>query len=284
MTEHACAIGGKSHEPVAGMLICRRHFEELGQMLREIEDEAIHLEVRPSMAIGYDSSGGGLASQQSPIRLTAKAIRDPRRGTGVTRGRDLDELAWDETPSALETLHSRARMVREERTLSVPTSTVLLGRARRPAGAIGPVCDRLCWHDSCGPWVTDTVRSPATLTGERDLLTRQLQWIVTQPWVDEFHAELHELLTALRRTNNSQRTPVGRCESLRADGSICEGKVWHVLITPDGKIVREGSTVPAPEDEPGFRCSSCRRVWTGTEAVRLRDRMWRDEQERKAAG
>lgn len=284
MTERDCAIGNRRHDAVAGMLICRRHFEELGKMLREIEDEAINLEVRPSVAISYDSGSGGLASQQSPIRLAAKALRDPRRGTGVTRGRDLDELAWDETPSTIETLHSHARLVREERNLSVPASTVLLGRAKRPVTAIGPVCDRLCWHDSCGPWITDTVRAPATLTGERDLLTRQLPWIASQPWVDVFHADLRELLSALRRANNSQRTPVGRCDSVRPDGLMCEGKVWHVLIKPDGKIVRDGVGVPAPEDEPGFRCDSCRRVWTGTDAVRLRDRMWRDEQERKAAG
>jgi len=264
------------------MLVCRKHFDELGQLLRDIEDEAIHLEVRPSMAISYDASHSGLASQQSPIRLTAKAIRDPRRGTGVTRGRDLDELGWDDTPSAIETLHSRARQVREERDLAVPTTTVLLGRAPRPPGTIGPVCDRLCLHDSCGPWITDTIRAPATLTGERDLLTRQLPWIAEQPWVDEFYDEIRTLLAALRWVNGSQRIPVGMCETLLPDGSLCEGQVWHVLIKPDGKVIREDArSIPDPEDEPGFRCAACRRVWTGTEAVRKRDDMWRDEQNRR---
>lgn len=275
-----CVIGAKPHQADVGYL-CERHFQQLGHMLRDIEDEAIQLEVRPTLAVSYDQSSGGLASEQSPIRITAKALRDPRRGTGVTRGRDLDELAWDSTPSALETLHSRARTVREERHMSVPTVTVILDRDKRPEGLAGPICARFCGHDSCGPWITDTVLAPATLSGERDLLTRQLPWIAAQPWVDEFHDELRSLLSALRRANNTVQRSVGVCESLQPDGSMCDGDVWDVLIRPDGSIER-GSGHAGRDDEPGFRCGKCRRVWTGTEAVRLRDRMWRDEQERKA--
>lgn len=276
-----CVIRGKEHPAFEGLLICQQHLKDLSRMLGEVEDEAIHLEVAPSMAILYDRSGSGLASETSPVRTTPSALLDRRRGTGMTYASQDDEIAWDDTPSAIETLHSRARLVREERHLSTPTTTVLLGRGRRRAGAIGPFCDRLCGHDSCGPWITDSVRSPATLTGERELLSRHLRWVAEQPWVDEFYDELHALLAALRRANNSQRVPAGTCGTLLSDGSSCTGQVWHVLIRSDGKIVHEDGSRPAPEDEPGFRCGACHRVWTGTQAVRQRDRMWREEQERQ---
>lgn len=279
----ACVISGKKHRRSPGLLICQKHLDELGRMLAEIEDEAILLEVAPSMAIGYDRSGGGLASESSPVRTTPSVILDRRRGTGMTRASQEDETAWDDTPSAIETLHSRARLVREERDLSTPTTTVILGRGRRPASAIGPFCERLCGHDSCGPWVTDVVRAPVTLTGERELLARHLPWIAEQAWVDELYDELRALLAALRRANSTEHLPAGVCGTLLSDGSQCEGKVWHVLIKPDGKVERADSRPPAREDEPGFRCGACRRVWTGTDAVRLRDRMWRDEQNRQTS-
>ena len=238
----SCVIGTKPHQADGGTYVCRHHLERLAAMLRDVEDEAIQLEIRPSMAVVYDKAGGGLASQQSPVRLDALVLRDRRHGTGTTRA-DFDETGWDGTPSVLETLHAWARLVREERGLTTP--------------------ERI------------------TVTGERDTLSRQLDWACAQPWVDEFYAEMADLLAALRRANGTIQRSVGVCESLQPDGSLCDGDVWDVLIRPDGSIER-GSGHAGRDDEPGFRCGKCRRVWTGTEAVRLRDRMWRDEQERKA--
>ena len=121
-----------------------------------------------------------------------------------------------------------------------------------------------------------------TLTGERHLLTRQLDWIAQQPWVDDFHDELKTLARQLQRANQTLETPVGTCGTLQPGGALCDGKVWHVLIRPDGKVMRAHHVQPAHDDEPGFRCSTCRRVWTGTDAVRKRADMWIDEQNRKA--
>ncbi len=285
-----CAIPGRPHPATDGML-CRGHLESLGRMLRDVEDEAIQLETRPSMAISYNSSGGGLASQQAPIRLDARALRDRRRGTGITRDYDFDVTGWDDTASVLETLHSWARLVRQERRITAPAVTVVLHRWT--ATPPGPACWhpplRPCNHASCtaagrpvGLAVTDTHPASPTVTGERDLLTRQLDWITQQPWVDEFYAAIQELLTQLRRTNNTLVTHVGTCGSLQPDGALCAGKVWHVVIKPDGKTA-PATAPPGPDDEPGFRCGTCRRIWTGTDAVRKRNDMWIEEQTREGA-
>jgi hypothetical protein len=239
-----CVVCTAEREAHAGYL-CRGHLEKLGAMLRDIEEEAVRLSVHPSMAVTYDKAGGDLASQQWPVRPDPLVLRDPRRKMALTEISEADELAWDDTPSVLHMLNSWARLVREERELAIP--------------------ERI------------------TVVSERDLLSRQLDWIADQEWVDEFHDDLSGLLNALRRANNTLMLPVGKCETYQPDGSACDGKVWHIMIKPDGTVER-GSASADPKDEPGFRCGSCRRVWTGTEAVRLRDRMWRDEQERKAAG
>lgn len=278
-TTPQCVIGSRPH-PADHGLICENHRQALSRTLRDIEDEALRLAVTPSLAISYEGGGGGsLASQRSPIRIDARALLDRRRGTGITRARDLDETAWDPTPSVLETLHAWERLVRDEHKLSTPTVTVILGRA--PRTAIGPVCARLCGHETCGPWITDTHPAPATVTGARDLLSKQLDWIARQPWVDDMYNELADLLAAMRRVNSTQDVPVGVCGSLQPDGNLCEGKVWHVLVKPDGRIAR-GDQIAGPDDEPGFRCGTCRRIWTGTDAVRKRHDMWLDEQTRKS--
>lgn len=271
-----CVIGTGLH-PADHGLLCDDHFQILSRTLRDIEDEALRLAVTPSLAVSYEGgSGSALASQRSPVRIEARVLLDRRRGTGVTRTRDLDETAWDPTPSVLEALHAWERLVRAEHHLTAPSVTVILDRAPGRT-TIGPVCGRLCGHDTCGPWITDSHPAPATLTAARDLLSRQLTWIARQPWVDDMYTELTDLLAAMCRVNSTQDVAVGVCESLQPDGSLCDGKVWHVLVKPDGKITR-GDQHAGPDDEPGFRCGKCRRVWTGTDAVRKRDDMWRTEQ------
>lgn len=239
VTDQLCLIGERSHQADPGLLLCHHHFDQLARLLHDVEEEAITLDIRPPLAVSYDSAGGGaLASQRSPVRLEALVLTDRRRGTGVTAGRDLDEHGWDDTPSVVETLHAWARMVREERQLAQP--------------------DRI------------------TVISERRLLTAQLDWIARQPWVDDMHTELRDLVSQLKRVNGTTIVPVGDCDSLQADGSLCDGKVWHVVIGDDGKVTKSG------DGEPGFRCGRCRRVWTGTDAVRKRDQMWRDEHIPKA--
>lgn len=261
-----CVVGAHEHEAHHGLL-CENHLQKLSAMLRDVEDETIHLSAVPSMQ-QQTGRGGSLASERAPVRMDVVAFRDARTqrwirddAPNVTppapkscgpwclfcehesctawragRRRDMHDdehdAGSDRVMSVLGVLHGWARIVREDRMLTPPEKI--------------------------------------TVVGERALLTVHLAWCAEQPFIDEMYAELAELLADLKRTNGTYEAPVGDCESLQPDGSMCGGKVWHVVIRHD-----DGP------DEPGFRCGACRRVWTGTEAVRKRDDMWRTELARK---
>lgn len=227
-----CVIGAREHRAHDGLLACSHHAQELATLLREVEDEAALLDPRKSMALRYEGKAGGLASEQSPVRLEVLVLTDRRRNSGRLMADDHDPLGLDDTPEVLHVLQSWAQQVREERHLAEPTQV--------------------------------------TVSGERDLLTRQLPWILGQPWVADLYAEVRELAQVLRRTNGTQTVAAGVCSTVY-EGVECGGTVWHVEIDHPGET-----------PEPGFRCGKCRRVWTGTEAVRLRHQLWLDEQERQA--
>lgn len=233
MTEASpnCVIGGRPHVATDGQL-CRHHLEDLGRLLREIEDEAALLDPRPSMA-QRAGRGGSLASQRAPVRIDVLVHTDPRRGTGVPLTGEPDPTGWDDTPSVLDVLHSWARAVREERGLAAPASI--------------------------------------TVTGERDLLTRQLSWIAAQPWVDEAYEDIRRLAAHLQARNGTARErAVGRCY-LPADTGTCGGVIrraaqpataWRIL--GDRCIQQEIHT-----DDGHASCDRCGRTWDGPQLAML---------------
>jgi hypothetical protein len=213
-------------------------------MLREIEDEAAILDAVPSMAIRTGSGGGGtLASHRAPANLDVLVATDPRRGTGRIGYDDADPWGIDNTASVLETLHSRARTVREDLEREAP--------------------DRV------------------TVMSERALLTGELPWIATQPWVDEMFNEMRELLNQLKRTNKTQADrPVGRCHLVRFD-NVCGGTIWQreqdrMLWRVQGdRCVRVKIRV---SDGPAF-CERCRAQWDDPKEL---DRLHLIEEQRQA--
>jgi hypothetical protein len=141
---------------------------------------------------------------------------------------DVDERAAnaERLVSVVATLHTLAQRVRDERMLGTPTTHVV---DRMPGVAWpGPVCEFPCTHDTCQSmaWWRD-LPTPPTVASERDLLTRQLDWIATQPWVLEMRAELADLRTQLLRHNrNDDEQPLtGHCYRL-VDGQECGGNLW----------------------------------------------------------
>ena len=221
-----CVIGAREHQAHDGLYVCRGHLEQLGATLRAIEDQAALLDPAPSMSARTDSGRGGLASERSPARLDVLAHLDPRSRryvaldppttdhkptpksvgpwclmcdhqtcsdwrAGRQRDRHDDEAdaGSDRIMSVLAVLHSWATVVREDRALTPPEHV--------------------------------------TLTGERDLLTRHLDWLCEQPWVDEFHAEVTELEARLRGFNHDEpdRPLSGWCYKL-VDGEECGGRLW----------------------------------------------------------
>lgn len=226
-----CVICTQDKAPEVGLL-CRGHYTRLSTMLRDVEDEACHLDARPSMQQRIDSGKGSLASQRAPARLDVVALNDRRtRGAGQRppgphcpecwHGSCEDIRAWLDahdsgalrSMSILDVLGSWAKAVREERDLAEPGTV--------------------------------------TITGERDLLTRQLDWIAEQPWVDECYTDLRNLLGQLQAANGTApEKPAGRCPDL-ITGSDCGGPVWV-------------------DDVAGHAyCSRCQRTWDGRELNRL---------------
>lgn len=281
-----CVAGGKPHPPATGTQLCTHHFTELGNWLREIEREA-ELQVfnpdRPEEWAALPSMqqvtaedgghGGTLASERAPARLGPLVHADPRRGDptrsayrrhGYSPARD--ELAYDPTPSAIDTLHKWAQKVRTDpaRLLTERTVDVALDWWWRPAGH-GPVCDGPCDHESCGQWipVTDTVRAEPTVAGERQLLTRQLDWISEQPWAATFYRDIRRLRSALQHTNGTggPRPLPGKCPNLiDVDGkqTECGGPLWPVKPAhTSGEDVWTGSAPSA------VQCASCTERWEG---------------------
>jgi hypothetical protein len=215
-----------SHQPAPGLLVCRGHLERLGAMLRDIEDEAAILSAVPSMQ-QQQGRGGGLASHRTPVRLDVLVHTDPRHGTGKSEDYD-DALAAGETLSILATLHSWARVIREDRALTDPGTV--------------------------------------TISGERDTLSRHLDYAVAQPWCDEFYGDIVALVGQLKAANGHKPDrPLTRCVIATVDG-LCGGNVWiqdvaqlvtyangwqHVEMVPDGPAVcdRCGGRWEEPEDK-----------------------------------
>lgn len=215
-----CVVHSKPAEARHGLL-CEAHFTRLSTMLRDVEDEAAILSAVPSLAIRTGSGGGSLASTRTPARLNVLVHTDRRRGTGKSETED-DALAAGQTLPILDVLSSWARIVREE----CPT-------LRRRERGLDPGPD----------WLT--------VTRERDVLTRNLEWVAEQPWCDEMYTDIRQLLSQLRAANGTQpEKPVGRCY-LPNDTGLCDGPIWV-------------------DDAAGHaHCGRCRQTWDGAQLAML---------------
>lgn len=254
-----CVVHSKPAEARHGLL-CTVHFDRLADMLRSVEEEAALLSAVPSMAQRQGSGRGSLASERTPVRIDVLAFRDPQTRQWTRdetarhplpapksfgpwclfcdhetctawragRRRDLHDdehdAGSDRLMSILGVLNGWARVVREERGLTEP--------------------DRI------------------TVTGERATLTRHLEWIAAQPFIDETYAEVRRLVASLKDLNGTQdEKPVGKCY-LPSDTGICEGPIWV-------------------DDAAGHaHCGRCRETWDGAQVLKLKRQLEIDEIER----
>lgn len=244
--DHLCAIGNRPHPAEAGHL-CNNHYGKLADTIRDIVIETEQLSAVPSMAI-TNSRGGTLASHRAPARLDVLTLTDRRRNAAGLG--DWDHTRYDDTPEVLDTLGSWARVVREERGLTMwPTTPVRVRALTAPY--IGPFCLR-CDHPTCDrmTFFLD-VEIPTTVTTESSLLTKHLAWIAEQAWVDEAYDELRKLLSTLKRVNGDpDDKPIGRCYLPQHDGT-CNGPIWLDTI------------------QAIAHCGHCGEYWTGTQLAHL---------------
>jgi hypothetical protein len=232
------ATTGCTRRPANGTLICRGHLERIGTILRDLEDEAALLTAVPSMQQRTGNGHGTLASERAPARLDVLVHTDRRRGTGKSETDD-DALAAGDTLPILDVLHSWARIVREDR-----------GFATRAA---------------------------VTISGERDLLTRQLDYVAAQPWIDEAYTDLTRLLGQLRAANGTGADrPLGWC--IVQTPEPCAGTIWRTDVQQTvWRVTRDRCTrtdVAVP-DGP-VTCDTCGTAWDGADLDRLR-LVWEQE-------
>lgn len=235
MTEpdYTCAATTScTREPAVG-LICQGHHARLGQTLADLETESAILSAVPSMQV---SSGrpGGLASHRSPARIDVLVHTDRRRGIpGMSDASRTDPVAYDDTPSILDTLHTWARVVREERGF--------------------------------------TGQHAATVSGERDTLARSLDWIAAQPWIDEFYRDIHDLMAALRSANGHRPDrPLSRCPAI-VGGHYCAGQVWlHDELQPVWRRYTDRCSRDWEQAPGAAVCDTCGSSWvTPADKARL---------------
>ena len=265
MTE--CAVGGNPHPPADGLLICEPHLQQTSAWLRDVEEEHDRM-VNPDEhglwaavpSLGNDpnrSRGGALASQLAPARLEAIAASDPRRGavhlSDFSRG---DDLAYDDTASTFDVLHGWAERVRTERTLVRPVVDVVL---RMPGSReAGPVCARPCIHHTCqGMADWRSWPAPLTVATEREVLTRQLDWIATQPWITALRSSLGRLRVQLRAHNGTgDPKPVVTCPLPAEDADVCGGPLRY-----EDPLYSSGGTTTLAHS--AVRCGRCGARWEG---------------------
>jgi hypothetical protein len=263
-----CVVHHKPIDADHGYL-CTGHFTHLSAMLRDIEDQAAILDLRPSMAQPTGSGGGSLASERAPLRLAALAFLDPQTRRWVPSMEAKAELpapkaigpwclfcqhdtctAWragrqrdqhdDEHDagsarlmSILGVLHGWARVVREERDLTAPDKV--------------------------------------TITSERDTLSRHLDWLAGEPFIDEMYGELNELVQSLKSINHTEdERPAGTCFLL--DGTdVCGGRIWRrEEARPVWRVGADRCTweLVKAADGPAY-CEKCGKHWDGVDLDRL---------------
>jgi hypothetical protein len=214
-------------------LLCVAHFDRLADMLRQIEEEAAILSAVPSMAIRTGSGGGSLASTRAPARLDVLVHLDTRRGTGKSETDD-DQHAAGQDAARARRVALWARVVREER-----------GFASRAA---------------------------VTISGERDVLTRALDWIAEQPWVDEMY---NEVTAARGAAQGGERASCGSAvqplpqhrerQQLHRRGVATGRDAGGVAVYPD-------RCAQSWEQAPGAAvCDMCNAIWaTDADKARLK--------------
>lgn len=265
-----CALPGCSKRPDPGLLVCEPHHRTLGQTIADIEDLYATLDLRPAQVgndTGRHSSGG---TSPAPARVAVLALTDPRttlyaptaEGPACTTCRHTscaarrarpadDERAAGATRlvSVVGVLHEWATRVRTERGITPPARYVA---ERYPWAPAGPFCEPWCDHWTCTEiaWRRLVPVTP-TVSAERAVLARNLDWICAQPWVPVLWTEIRDVWSQLREAHGQHRPrPACKCP-VPSDqhGRPCGGNVWA-------------------GDRQAY-CDRCDTRWTGTDFLRL---------------
>lgn len=184
-----CLINHREPAQAAdGLHVCLRHYTQIPRWLDDILDgwAMLPMFLLPGSSADNANHRGKQVDAAAPVNLAVVSLWDRRTAPG----------------NPLETIESWARLVREDRNLTTPTT-------------------------------------PANLFGEISLLKAHNEWLCAQPFVDEYHAELKERRREIRLVVG-EPTPVsvGRCPIVDAAGA-CNGRLyqdrWSYLAVACGR-------------------------------------------------
>jgi hypothetical protein len=150
-----------------------------------------------------------------PLRLDVVAMLDRRTEINGGSGADIDDDVLDDIPNVGADLGGWVRVLAEEH----------------------PDFDGEGWN-----------ADPIAYAWGADLLRSRCDWVVRQPWVDEFAADIARVHGALRAACcDLPDEPVGMCLT-----HGCDGRAYPT------------------RERDGVRCARCRRLYRGHELVQLR--------------
>lgn len=205
-----CRAGQCGHEQDHGAQLCRRHVNDVGQHLAQLEGLYDRLDAVPSMQGREPNSGtsGALAAHRSVGNLDVMVMRDgrSRAGDGGPDG--------NKTRGVLETLAYWAGHLRAARGLV--TARQQLPPVRVTGLHYGPVCDTWCAHDTCrAATLRGTTDVRRTVRTERKLLADHLDWILAQDcagqFADDIRAVWAQLRSAVGDTERKAKVPCPDC-------------------------------------------------------------------------
>lgn len=285
-----CPIGSRKHQAATedgrptGHPLCEKHFKRLSDVLRKIESEYGNLSAAPSIAIHWNTSGGGgsggaPAFEQAAALLAPLVLTDTRPCKGNSEDA-VERHASGRIEPAIVVLSDYANRVREERGFKPPSVTFtdcvdrLAGTPRH-----GPAYGLPCRHHACrGITWEHEVLLPLTVKTERALLTRQLDWIVRWPDIDVVFTRIRRLLAHLKAANGTVPQPFGKCPVDKDPGKTCGGPLWPTKPKhTSGEQVWRGSTPSA------VRCDSCGTRWEGPGELAVLALMLDSQQRAKAS-
>lgn len=240
-----CRTSDSPRRPVEGWHACHRCADRLAGVLDDIGTLAALLDDPEALLPTSGRMGtGGARSVPGPRSPAVDALLihlDVRTRNGP------DDYGF----GALASVETWTRVVRDENHL-----TALI--ENRPSMAPpGPACGGPCSHRSCL-----TIRSinsgvptgRATIARELATLRFNLHWILAQPWLDEFAAEMREVRQALEGGQAVRTVRIGPCPVVLG------------YVTDAGNVVdvdEEGSAVPV-------LCGTTLRVQLGAEVIGCR--------------
>ena len=219
--------GDQPTEPQPGLLVCRRHRNELDNLTVEISNLIVDLcRIRDGGAPSLPSPKTRhtkAAEAPAPGDLTIMALFDARTATGPVRASPDDP--WDTSQPLAPVLH-------------IIASWLLLVADERPL----------------------TTQLPGSVLGQLDLLARHHDWLAGQPCVGDYRLELRELRTHLRAAaHDHTHRRVATCDLPTVDGRA------PMLVVHRNRAVRWvricGGSVLCENGSSVWRCVRCQAEW-----------------------